>query len=125
LPPLKITIAESLIMQVLWAADGPVAVEDLRTALKDEDWTDATIRTLLGRLAQKKAVAARKDGRRFLYRPLVARGDYVHAEAKTLIDRFFGGQLSPFVAHFSAYEKLSEEDLARLRSLIDTIDDKG
>jgi BlaI family penicillinase repressor len=124
-PQRKITTAESLIMQVLWASAQPVAVEDLREALKEEDWTDATIRTLLGRLVQKKAIAAAKDGRRFLYRPLIARGDFVHAQSKSLIDRFFGGQVSPFVAHFSAYEALSEDDLARLRKLIDTIDEKG
>jgi len=110
-------------MQVLWASAAPVAVEDLRAALKDEDWTDATIRTLLGRLVQKKAIAAQKDGRRFLYRPLIARGDYVHAQAKGLIDRFFGGQVSPFVAHFSAYEALTEDDLAKLRRLIEKIDE--
>jgi predicted transcriptional regulator len=119
----RITTAESLIMGVLWRADGPLAVEDLRGALQTEAWSDATIRTLLGRLARKKAVAAVKDGRRFLYAPLIARGDYVHAESKGLIDRFFGGELAPFVAHFSAREDLSAAELENLRRLIEAIDE--
>src|SRR4051812_30834454 len=106
-PPVKITTAESLIMEVLWRTDRPLAVEDVREALTEEGWTDATIRTFLSRLVQKKAVAASKDGRRFLYRPLIARGDYVHAESKSLIDRLFDGQIEPFVAHFSEREDLS------------------
>ena len=119
---MKITAAESQIMELLWRSDEPLAVEDVREALTDETWTDATIRTLLTRLVGKKAVAASKDGRRFLYRPLVARGDYVHAESKTLIDRLFDGRIEPFVAHFSQRENLSSEEIARLRTLIERLE---
>jgi predicted transcriptional regulator len=114
----KITAAESQIMDVLWRGDRPLAVEDVREALKDESWTDATIRTFLTRLVKKKAVAAAKESRRFLYRPLITRADYVHAESKNLLDRLFDGQIEPFIAHFSKHEKLSEAEIARLRRLI-------
>jgi BlaI family penicillinase repressor len=110
----KITAAESQIMDVLWRLGRPLAVEDVRDALTEETWTDATIRTLLNRLVGKKAVVAAKDGRRFLYRPLVARGDYVHAQSKSLIE--------PFVAHFSQREDLSSEEIARLRTLIERLE---
>jgi BlaI family penicillinase repressor len=118
---MKITAAESQIMETLWRAGRPLAVEDVREALT-ETWTDATIRTLLNRLVRKKAVAASKDGRRFLYRPLVARGDYVHAESKSLIDRLFDGQLEPFVAQFSQRVDLSGEEIARLRTLVERLE---
>ena len=119
---MKITAAESQIMEVLWRCDKPLAVEDVSEALTEETWTDATIRTLLNRLVRKKAVGASKDGRRFLYRPLVARGDYVHAESKSLIDRLFDGQLEPFVSHFSQREDLSSDEIARLRILIERLE---
>ncbi len=118
---MKITTAESQVMDALWRSDRPLAVEEVREALKDETWTDATIRTLLNRLAKKKAVAAAKDGRRFLFRPLIARGDYLHAESKSLIDRLFDGQIEPFIAHFSEREALSDEQIARLRLLIERL----
>ena len=118
---MKITAAESQVMDVLWRSDRPLAVEEVREALKDETWTDATIRTLLNRLAKKKAVAAVKAGRRFLFRPLIARGDYVHAQSKGLIDRLFDGQIEPFIAHFSEREPLSDEQIARLRLLIERL----
>jgi predicted transcriptional regulator len=117
----KITAAESLVMDVLWQADRPLAAEDVRVALRDEDWTDPTVRTFLSRLVRKKAVAAAKEGRRFLYRPLIARGDYVHAESKSLLDRLFDGQIEPFVAHFSERQDLKADDIARLQSLIERL----
>ena len=119
---MKITTAESQVMETLWRSGRPLAVEDVREALTDETWTDATIRTLLTRLVRKKAVVATKDGRRFLFRPLVARGDYVHAESKSLIDRLFDGQIEPFVAHFSQREDLSGEEIALLRTLIERLE---
>ncbi len=119
---MKITAAESQIMEVLWRSVQPVAVEDVREALTEATWTDATIRTLLTRLVSKKAVTATKDGRRFLFHPVVTRGDYVHAQSKSLIDRLFDGRIEPFVAHFSQREDLSADEIGRLRALIERLD---
>jgi predicted transcriptional regulator len=107
-------------MEALWSADGPITAEDVRAVLK-EDWSEATVRTFLTRLVKKKAAGATRDGRRFLYRPLVSRADYVHAESKTLIDRLFGGQVSPFFAHFSRREALSDDDIKELERLVEEL----
>ena len=72
---MKITPAEAQIMEVLWRAGEPVAVEGLRAQL-DEDWADGTVRAFMNRLLKKKAVAATRDGKRSLYRPLLERSDY-------------------------------------------------
>jgi BlaI family transcriptional regulator, penicillinase repressor len=119
---MRITPTESLIMDVLWRADGPLAAEEIRDKLAAVDWSEATNRTLLTRLVRKKAVAATKDGRRFLYRPLVERADYLHAESKGLLDRLFDGQLGPFITHFSQRQSLSEEEIAELRRLLEDLD---
>ena len=73
--------------------------------------------------ATLRAIAADKDGRRFLYRPLIGREDYVDAESQGLLDRLFDGRLAPLVSHFSKREKLNPEDIAELRRLLDKIDD--
>jgi BlaI family transcriptional regulator, penicillinase repressor len=120
---MKISAAESLIMDVLWRAASPLAVEDVAEALADESgWSEGTVRTLMTRLKKKKAVAAAKDGRRLFYRPLIERGDYVHAESVNLIDRLFEGRLAPFIAHFSDRQDLSDEEISELRALIERLD---
>jgi len=120
---MKITSAESAVMEVLWGA-GPRDAEEVTTALaKSQGWTETTVRTLLTRLVQKKAVAKDKEGRRYLFKPLVERADYVHAESKSLIDRLFAGRLGPLFAQFSEREELSAEDIAELKALIARIED--
>ncbi|WP_419318655.1 BlaI/MecI/CopY family transcriptional regulator [Caulobacter sp. ErkDOM-E] len=120
---MRISTAESQVMRALWAKS-PLSAEEIIAALPaDQDWADATVKTLLNRLLKKDAIAADRDGRRFLYRPLVAQGDYVHAESQGLLDRLFDGRLAPLVAHFSQREKLSDQDVADLRRLLESLDD--
>jgi BlaI family transcriptional regulator, penicillinase repressor len=120
---MKITSAESAVMEVLWGC-GPRDAEEITAALAERHaWTETTVRTLLARLVQKKAVEKAKEGRRYLFRPTVERADYVHAESKSLIDRLFEGRLGPLFAQFSEREELSDEDIAELKALIARIED--
>ncbi len=120
---MRISTAESQVMKALWTKS-PLTAEEIIAALPaDQDWADATVKTLLNRLLKKEAIAADRDGRRFLYRPLVAQSDYVHAESQGLLDRLFDGRLAPLVAHFSQREKLSDQDVADLRRLLESLDD--
>ena len=122
-PPISITEAESVVMEVLWTRS-PLPTEDVITALEGEQhWQEATNKTLLNRLLKKKAVRAVKDGRRFLYSPAITRDDWVMSESKGLLDRLFAGRVAPLAAHFSRQGKLSKRDIADLKKLIAEIDD--
>jgi BlaI family penicillinase repressor len=121
---MKISIAESRIMDVLWRSDRPLAVEDVTEALADEEgWTEGTVRTLMTRLKKKKAVAADKEGRRLFYRPLIEREKWLHAEGRGLVDRLFDGHVATLVAHFADRQDLSDKDIAELKRLIERLDD--
>ncbi len=116
LPP--ISEAESQVMLQLWR-EHPQSAEQLAMSLMPEHgWQLSTIKTLLNRLLQKGAIEAEKDGRRFLYRPLVAEADWLKSQSLSLIDRWFGGGLAPLVVQFASHRKLSAEDLAALKALI-------
>jgi BlaI family penicillinase repressor len=89
--PVHVTEAESEVLQALWRL-GPLTPARLIEAVKSRrDWGDATIKTLLGRLMQKKAVRSVRDDGRLLYHPLVTRRMYVATEVQALIDRLFDG----------------------------------
>ncbi|CAN5137068.1 BlaI/MecI/CopY family transcriptional regulator [soil metagenome] len=120
---MRISTAESQIMKALWAKS-PLTAEEIAAALADDqNWAEGTVKALLNRLLKKDAIAAEKDGRRFLYSPLVAMGDYVHAESQGLLDRLFDGRLAPLVSHFSQRERLSDADIAQLRAILEAHDD--
>lgn len=117
--PGPISEAEAQVMEVLWAAAGPLSTEDIAAALQGrQDWQLATIKTLLNRLLNKGALAAEKDGRRYLYAPLLQRADWVGEQATGLLDRLFGGSLAPLVAQFSSQRKLRPEELEALKKLL-------
>ena len=120
---MKITQAEAQIMEVLWRADEPLAIESLRAQL-DEDWADGTVRAFMNRLLRKKAVAATKDGKRSLYRPLLERRDYVVAESETFLARVFQGEAAPLVAHFVKNRRLTPDDLKQLKAIIEDLEAK-
>lgn len=120
---MQISEAESLVMDVLWHRH-PQSAEEVIAALADsQQWQEATIKTLLNRLLNKGAVRADKDGRRYLYAPVLKREDWVMGESRSLLDRLFGGRVAPLVAHFSEQRKLSRKDIADLRQLLDELDD--
>jgi BlaI family penicillinase repressor len=120
---IPISQAESIVMQALWSS-GTATSEDLiaRVAAAN-DWQEATVRTLINRLLNKGAISAERDGRRYVYRPLMAESDWVTEESNGLLDRLFGGRIAPLVAHFSQEGKLSREDIRDLKKLIREIDD--
>jgi BlaI family penicillinase repressor len=118
-----ITDAESVIMEVLWRRS-PLPTEAVVAALEGEQhWQEATIKTLLNRLLKKEVIRADKDGRRFLYSPVVSRDEWMLTVSKGLLDRLFAGRVAPLAAHFSRHGKLTKRDIGDLKRLIAEIDD--
>src|SRR4051794_35252171 len=115
---MKISGAESVIMEALWKREPLSAEEIIAEVAAGQGWSEATVKTLINRLLKKKAIAATRDGRRFLYRPLTARATWVSTESQGLLDRLFDGRLAPLVSHFTETRALSAEDIAELKRLI-------
>ena len=116
---MKISGAESVVMEAVWRRS-PLSAEEISAEVAGpQGWTEATVKTLINRLLKKHALGATRDGRRFLYRPLVARAAYVQAESQGLLDRLFDGRLAPLVSHLSQAQALSPEDIAELKALIE------
>lgn len=121
---MQISEAESRVMQVLWDL-GPSTAEDVVQALSSvSEWQDATIKTLLNRLLKKGAITAESEGRRYRYRPILARDAYVLEESRSLVERLFDGRIAPLVAHLSRHGQLDADDISELRRLIEEIEDE-
>jgi predicted transcriptional regulator len=119
---MRVSAAEAIVMDALWRRS-PLAAEEISAEVaQGQDWTEATVKTLINRLLKKGAIAAAKDGRRYLYRPVLGREAYLDAESQGLLDRLFEGRLAPLVSHFSRSRKLTAEDIAELRKLIEELD---
>jgi predicted transcriptional regulator len=115
---MTISEAEAVVMQVLWQRQPQTAEEVIAALAASSDWAEPTIKTLLNRLLNKGAIRAKREGRRYLYSPVLTRHAYVAQQSEGLLERLFGGRVAPLVAHFSERGKLSNADIAELKRLI-------
>ncbi len=119
---MQISESEAKVMQVLWEQSPRTAEQVMEKLAGSESWQVSTVKTLLNRLLTKGAIAAEAEGRRYLYRPLLSRRDYVASESRSLLDRLFDGKVAPLVSHFAEQRKLSKRDIAELRRVLKELD---
>ncbi|MDF2818283.1 MAG: beta-lactamase [Stenotrophomonas rhizophila] len=117
----QISEAEAVVMEVLWNRH-PQGADEVVAALADHDWAEPTIKTLLNRLLTKGAISASREGRRYLYSPVLQRQAWVAEQSSGLLDKLFAGRVAPLVAHFSERGELSAQDIAELKKLIQELD---
>ena len=116
----QISETEWEVMKVVWAK-APLSAAEIIEALMaaDSTWHPKTAKTLLNRLVKKKALGFKKEGRAYLYRPLVQETDCALAESESFLERVFGGSLKPMLAHFVERKKLSASEIQELKRLLD------
>ena len=121
----RISETEWEIMRVLWTGAPRSAAEVIDVLVRrDASWHPKTIKTFLTRLVNKGALDFRKDGRAYLYLPLVTEKECVDAASETFLDRVFGGSLKPMLAHFVEHKKLSATEIQDLKKLLEQGEDE-
>lgn len=121
----KISEAEWEVMTVLWAKS-PLTANDIVEALsKTTHWQRETIRTLINRLVQKKALGFEKQGRQYHYYPLVDQATCIKAETRSLLKRFGGASVEPLLAAFVEEKQLSPDQIDRLKQILVDSDQGG
>jgi predicted transcriptional regulator len=99
---LHVTEAECEVLDALWRL-GPLPPARLIAEVKAaRPWAETTIKTLMSRLAQKKAVVSEKADGRLQYRALIDRGTYVQGEVDALVERLFDGDSAKLVEYLAA-----------------------
>ena len=115
----KISEAEWEVMKVLWENSPLTANEIVETLSKQTRWQRETIRTLINRLVQKKAVAFEKEGRQHHYYPVVAEAECVKAETRSLLRRLRVSAIEPMLAALVEEQRLSAEQISRLKEILE------
>lgn len=116
--PPSISDAEWLVMREFWLRSEATSAEVIAALCKTQKWKPPTVQTLITRLVKKGALGFTRQGREYLYRPLVAEADCVHEVSSSFVDRVFGGRIAPLVACFLERQKLSKQDIEEMRKLL-------
>ncbi len=113
------------IMAVLWE-HGPSTVADVRERLPLE-LAYTTVLTILRTLEEKGHVGHESEGRAYRYHALVERGEARVTALDRITHKLFAGSTETLLAHLVSDQELSDEQLQRIRALLDARldDDEG
>lgn len=120
--PQRISESEKLVMEVLWR-ESPLTSSDVVEQMAAEGWNEKTVKTYLNRLVKKQVLCFEKDGRRYLYSPIVQRDVFLAEESKGFLSKVFHGDMKELLATFVHNKQLSRQELDYLEKLLQ--DDAG
>lgn len=117
-PAHNLTVAELRLMQVVWTK-GSATVSDVVDALpKSLDLAYSTVLTTMRILEEKGFLRHTKEGRAFVYHPLVGREEAMRSAVRQLLSRFFGNSREQLVLNILDDESVSQAEIRRLKKLI-------
>jgi predicted transcriptional regulator len=125
-PAREITDTELSLLNELWQRPS-ATVPELTEALygNTQPALLATVRKLLDRMEAKGCV--RRDRKRWPHHYIAAvqREELAGNRLQAAADELFDGELAPLLTHLVRSEKLTAEDRANLRKVLDELDGKG
>ncbi len=105
-------------MKIVWKY-APVNTNEITEHLtRTTSWSPKTIQTLIKRLVNKGALSYEKQSRVFVYTPLVDMNEYIDQESSSFLKRFYDGNISKMLSAYIESDKLSENEIDTLRSLL-------
>jgi len=113
----SISDSEWQVMNVVWDSQ-PLTAQQVIGKLGHADWAPPTVKTMLHRLVKKNVLTYEPQGNRYVYRSRVRRSDCVRQASRSFLERVFGGESAPLLAHFLRTAKLSSDEIAELRQLL-------
>ena len=111
----QISEAEFEVMKIVWKC-APVNTNEITDRLTaSTSWSPKTIQTMIKRLVTKGALSYKKEGRMFIYTPLVSEKDYIGQKSRSFLKRYFDGNLTALVSSYLEEEQLTVEEIDSLR----------
>lgn len=114
----QISEAEFEVMKIVWKS-APINTNEITECLlKTTSWSAKTIQTLIKRLVTKGALTYEKQGRVFVYTPLVKEDEYINQESNSFLKRFYDGDIRAMLSAYLENNQLSETEIRHLRSIL-------
>ena len=122
MPPRKsptLTEAELRLMEVLWRKGAATVQQVMEVLPEKEPLAYNSVLTTIRILERKGYVKHVKDGRAFVYSPLVERKEATRSEIRRLVSRFFGDSHELLVLNILEDRDVDAAELKRLRKMLE------
>lgn len=116
---IKLDDLQFKIMTILWK-DGEGSVSSIRDRLKpDKELAITTVGTVLSRLEKKGILSHSKEGRQYIYRPLITQDQARSSMISNLTRQLFKGNTTVLVNHLLNEDEFDEQDLEEIERMIE------
>ncbi len=123
--PDPLTPAEWKVMKIVWSRKACASRDVCAEAGRAHGWAPSTVKTMLRRLVEKGHLGTKQVGNSFLYTPTRPPLKALLGAADSLLENVLEGMTAPLLAHMVKKSKLTPEELARLRSMLEEHQRKG
>lgn len=114
---IKISDAELVLMERIWAKEGIRAAQLVQLEKEEMGWSRNTTYTLLTRMVEKGII--RRDEPGFCCTALISKEQVRAGQTHTLIEKLYEGSRQMFLASFLKSEKISAKELEEIRRMIE------
>ena len=116
----QLTEAEQRLMDILWTLKRATVAEITEALPSNVDLAYNTVLTIMRILEEKGYVRhdKSKEGRAFIYRPVVSRDQATSSALHHLLGRFFGNSAEALVLNLLENETLNDKERRRIRQLL-------
>ena len=122
----KLSERECEIMQVLWKKGSPMTSgEILEGCAGSIDWKLSSLMTVLSRMAEKGYVFCDRSTRTNYYTATVTEDEYKTLESENILHKLFDRSATKFIAGLCEKNKISKEEIAKLREYLDSLGKEG
>ncbi len=109
--------AETEILRLVWQLDKATVQDVCETLPAKRKITYATVLTLLLRLEKKGYVKHRLSGKAHVFFAAVKSEKVIKRSVGDFLDRLFGGDPVPLMQYLAEHDKISAEDIEKLKRL--------
>ena len=121
-PSSEILETEWDILDALWQLERGTAREVTEILVSKRGWAYSTVKTLLDRMVDKGLVAGRQVGNVWEYTPSLPRQKAQRWAWRRFVDVAFGGAVAPSLAFVAKESKLTKQERAELRTLLEQLE---
>lgn len=116
---MKLSEFELQVINIMWTLKESTAPELHKHIIKEKDVTYSTVKTIIDRLEKKHAIKRIKNfGRTIVYAPAIKQESLQKPLIKKFIEKVCAGNPRLLLNHLLEDEKLSEDDIAYLQTII-------
>jgi BlaI family transcriptional regulator, penicillinase repressor len=115
--PAELTEAEWEIMKVVWEKEPCAAGTVQEELVSHKEWAYSTVKTMMDRMVKKGALTTTRIRNLNLFHSAISQDQAKAGEFRKMLKRAFDGALTPMMQFLVENEKLSKDEVEKLKEL--------